>query len=52
MTRDHFAKANRNSRYQSSFYKNSESREAKAEQNIENFLSKMINKTKRIFGRK
>lgn len=52
MTRDHFAKARKNSRYQSSFYKNGESRESKAEQNIEKFLSKVINKIKRIFGKR
>lgn len=52
MARDHFAQANKNPRYGSSFYTNHESKESQSEQKMEFFLSIVINKLKRIFGKR
>jgi hypothetical protein len=52
MARDHFAQANKNPRYGSSFYTNHESKESQSEQKMEFFLSTVINKLKRIFGKR
>jgi hypothetical protein len=52
MARDHFSQASRNPRYNSSFYKNQESKEATSEIKIELFFLKIFSKLKRMAGKK